>query len=563
MLEKMGWSKGKGLGANEDGSRDFVRVRYKNDIQGLGYEQRDDQWTQHESSFNGLLKSLNGDDSPDKNTNNKKQCEESDEDTPRMGFGFNIEKQEETKSTNSKLKEKISGISLEERSKQSKARVHYKKFTRGKDLSQYSEKDLANIFGKKAVEEQTAENVDIYQELAKNLSGPNKIETDLQQQESKDTFGGVQTISTGLSVSEYFKMKMAALKNKSHQQQAVNDSKGDDEHADNSTKKKKKKCKDKTEKTTDNLENTECDYEQVHQVSQNGLPDITESGKKKKRIHCADNVPEEMEQKAEYVETNKEVEEPVKKKKKSKKRKHEEQPATDIESDEKKKSKKNKCKGENSCQMNSCEAEQVGNVILENDCEAKNEGISNTELTVSKSDDNAKSKKKKKKNKISSENESGEKSQSDGITLIENNVADTDDLELNDSQILTLDTIRQLSLPEFKEKLNSYNICQLSTFTAEKFRNVDLSYFPNSTLSQVDGYRYNKDLQLRVEVVKNDERRINNLWSNTLCKYANLEKPTKTYTKYAKQIKIAKKTKQRKPKLHTKTWMRQNAFSLG
>lgn len=560
----MGWSKGKGLGANEDGSRDFVRVRYKNDIQGLGYEQRDDQWTQHESSFNGLLKSLNGDDRPDENTNNKTQCEQSDDDTPRMGFGFNIEKPEKTKSTNSKLKEKISGISLEERSKQSKARVHYKKFTRGKDLSQYSEKDLANIFGKKAVEEQTAANVDIYQELAKNLAGPNKIERDLQKQETTDNFGGVQTISTGLSVSEYFKMKMAALKNKSHQQQAENDSKGDDEHADNSTKRKKKKCKDKTQKTTDNLENIECDYEQVHQVSQNGLPDIAESGKKKKRIHCTDNVSEEMEQKAEYIENNKEVEEPVKKKKKSKKRKYEEQPATDIESDEKKKSKKNKCKGENSCQMNSWKAEQVGNIMLENDSEAKSDGISNTELTGSKSDDNAKSKKKKKnKNKISTENEGEERSQADGITFTENNVADTYDLELNDSQILTLDTIRQLSLPELKEKLNSYNICQLSTFTAEKFRNVDLSYFPNSTLPQVDGYRYNKDLQLRVEIVKNDERRINNLWSNTLCKYANLEKPIKTYSKYAKQIKIAKQTKQRKPKLHTKTWMRQNAFSLG
>lgn len=34
MLAKMGWTKGKGLGANENGKQDFVRLRYKNDIGG-------------------------------------------------------------------------------------------------------------------------------------------------------------------------------------------------------------------------------------------------------------------------------------------------------------------------------------------------------------------------------------------------------------------------------------------------------------------------------------------------------------------------------------------------
>ncbi|CAI9552184.1 unnamed protein product [Staurois parvus] len=36
MLEKMGWSKGKGLGAQEQGSTEHVKVQVKNNTLGLG-----------------------------------------------------------------------------------------------------------------------------------------------------------------------------------------------------------------------------------------------------------------------------------------------------------------------------------------------------------------------------------------------------------------------------------------------------------------------------------------------------------------------------------------------
>lgn len=121
MLAKMGWNKGSGLGKAQHGSLDFIQIRYKNNANGLGYDGlKDNQWTENESQFDNLLKSLNGTESPGNSGS-------ADEQTP------------------------TAKKSLEEQSKSSRARVHYKKFTRGKDVHKYSEKDLANILGKKTL----------------------------------------------------------------------------------------------------------------------------------------------------------------------------------------------------------------------------------------------------------------------------------------------------------------------------------------------------------------------------------------------------------------------------
>jgi Pin2-interacting protein X1 len=109
MLNKMGWSEGKGLGVQLQGDPEFVRIKYKCDADGLGYEDRNDQWTKHEDGFSQLLNNLNN-------------ASASDAPKPIQ--------------------------SLEEKSKNSRVRVHYMKFTKGKDLSKRSAKELANIFGK-------------------------------------------------------------------------------------------------------------------------------------------------------------------------------------------------------------------------------------------------------------------------------------------------------------------------------------------------------------------------------------------------------------------------------
>ncbi|CAG4959572.1 unnamed protein product [Colias eurytheme] len=169
MLEKMGWSSGKGLGAKENGIVEHVIARYKNDEKGLGYEDKNDQWTKHEDDFNALLANL----SNDKDSGNEVLH---------------------------------SGVSLEKKSKKSKARIHYHKFTRGKDISRYSEKDLANIFGKKSFKNKS-EDVE------------ETIKDDVDKAEKVFTEKG--------SMEDYFKSKMAALKSKNKITPSFNDNSND------------------------------------------------------------------------------------------------------------------------------------------------------------------------------------------------------------------------------------------------------------------------------------------------------------------------------------------------
>ncbi|XP_011207254.2 PIN2/TERF1-interacting telomerase inhibitor 1 isoform X2 [Bactrocera dorsalis] len=267
MLEKMGWSKGKGLGANEDGSQDFVRVRMRNTNEGLGFEDRDDHWTQHENDFNGLLKTLNGDDGKSEKAVEDKEST-SDEDIPRVGFGFAPEPK---KPKVEKLKDKISGISLEQKSKLSKVRVHYKKFTKGKDIAQYSEKDLANIFGKKVVETEQADGV--YAQL-----------TAVMPEENNENFAGVQTISTGLSVSDYFKQKMEALKSKQKQENNSNS------HTEN----KKKSKKRKRERESVEAGSQTVELIPLKDVENNTVLEVQEKNEKhKKRKRTIEEIPTE------------------------------------------------------------------------------------------------------------------------------------------------------------------------------------------------------------------------------------------------------------------------------
>ncbi|XP_043342900.1 PIN2/TERF1-interacting telomerase inhibitor 1 [Cervus canadensis] len=162
MLEKMGWSKGKGLGAQEQGATDHIKVQVKNNHLGLGATiNNEDNWIAHQDDFNQLLAQLN-----------------------------TCHGQETTDSPDNKEKK---SFSLEEKSKVSKNRVHYMKFTKGKDLSSRSQTDLDCIFGKRQ-KKTTPE----------DLPSPSATE-------ETDTS---RTTTSAFTIGEYFARRMAERKSK-------------------------------------------------------------------------------------------------------------------------------------------------------------------------------------------------------------------------------------------------------------------------------------------------------------------------------------------------------------
>lgn len=588
MLEKMGWSKGRGLGANEDGSQEFVRIRFKNDAEGLGYEARDDQWTVHEEGFNGLLKALNGEENNENEKSGGVGSASEDEARP-MGFGFKPEPVVE-KAKPKSLKENISGVSLEEKSKVSKARVHYKKFTRGKDLAQYSEKDLANIFGKKATEA-----IDSPVQI---IPEPEPVE---EEKTLNPNFGGVQTVSTGLSVSDYFRMKMEAMKNKlknnatngGGEPKTVN---GEDaqpngiatDGAEEQPVKKKKKKKDKE------LE----DEPEPETAAGNANADEEQPAKKKKK-----KKDKEQDQELEQENDNTEVAAPEQKKKKKSKRKPEDEPVQPeqavVECEEinppKRKKKKNRQDDTNEnvdtaeptlpSEEKSVEPKKnkskKSEDIVEEETEAnhfeeaekptkkknkknkdnKEEPLAESEPIETESNSKRKSKITHEAQKESSpveisedsENKTKKKSKKNKTLLVvepqpdepitkkkknssqkhESEVSVDDD---SDSSATSESTDNYLTHEQLLEKLDSFNVYTTSSFCAEKFHLVDMKKFKNSSLPQISGYSIEENINLKIVETKYDANRIMSLWENRSNKYVKSKETNQKVNNYYKGI---------------------------
>ncbi|XP_036942470.1 PIN2/TERF1-interacting telomerase inhibitor 1 [Acanthopagrus latus] len=274
MLERMGWSKGKGLGRTEQGSTDHIKVKVKNDNYGLGTNpSHEDNWIAHQDDFNELLAELN-----------------------------NHHGQNNNKNTETPPEEK-KGFSLEEKSKGSRKRVHYMKFTKGKDLSSRTETDLNCIFGKRAKSAKEQEQ--------ESNSGDSQGETVETSATTKlDTESIAHTVTSTLSMQEYFAQRMAQIKKARGEAQSASPSvrAEADETAGPSEepspihtstedseepKKKKKKKKKKSKESTDELEVVEENSTapiviENDEDQQQGPPEEKKKKKKKKSKESAE-----------------------------------------------------------------------------------------------------------------------------------------------------------------------------------------------------------------------------------------------------------------------------------
>lgn len=489
----MGWSKGKGLGANLDGEQSFIRVSHKIDQKGMGYQDRDDQWTSHENDFNSLLKSL--DNSAAASANEESNDSNTDEMVCR-GFGFDDNSKKDKKKSKKSIKTTLSGKSLEEMSKKSSARVHYKKFTRGKDISRYSEKDLANIFGKKA-------------EMSDDDQPPVKDEINVKDEEPISNYG-ITTIETGTTIFDYFNKKKEKpskrKKNKTVDRNSNIETSSDEpnkkrrktgdqtetvviEIADSPSsstdkKKKKKKNKDKAE----NNANDENVIVNLDDYDDNAVDNPSEKKKKKKKNkreksgESCEIIDVDLENSVEIVES---YEKPAKMKKR--KRQRSTSDATHIEN------------------------ENTTTEVKSNKTSDKSFGtqfIQDILLTIVNSGNSS---------IVTSSKCSNEDGDDDGIESTK--TSEISQTTTTSSNSNSLD--KQMALQTY----------EINRYQAEMFRFVDLDGFKNANLRSISGYGFGDNIDLKVTAKVRDESKISDLWDHALI------------NKYGKEAVRAKKNK--------------------
>merc|ERR1712021_156437 len=169
LMEKMGWREGEGLGKEGNGMLNPIGVKYKMDNLGFGCTQKyDKQWVAHQDSFNDLLAGLSAESTTAAET---------------------------TVDSKPVLADKAKISSLGQTGKKSGHRYH--KFTKAKDLSQASAKDMEGIFGRSSVSEAKAVQTEENRAKAAEEKAAPKFEESTQHVRQTE------------NVHDYFKRKMA------------------------------------------------------------------------------------------------------------------------------------------------------------------------------------------------------------------------------------------------------------------------------------------------------------------------------------------------------------------
>lgn len=123
MLQKMGWAPGKGLGVKEDGKKEHVKIKLKDNTLGVGATKKNiDNWLGNTDAFSRLLADLNSQPASEASSVNASDAEESTD---------AADKEEETKEKKKSKKEKSEKKSKKE--KKEKKEKKSKKRSREED----------------------------------------------------------------------------------------------------------------------------------------------------------------------------------------------------------------------------------------------------------------------------------------------------------------------------------------------------------------------------------------------------------------------------------------------
>uniref|UniRef100_A0A914YH66 G-patch domain-containing protein n=1 Tax=Panagrolaimus superbus TaxID=310955 RepID=A0A914YH66_9BILA len=182
MLQNMGWNEGQGLGLKNQGMTENIKLKANYTQKGIGAEASDADrtWIAHHDEFSFLLEKLNA--TKAAKVAEKEKVAESED---------SGDSDEEKEAPKSKKLRGDSSKSLEEKSKATKTRIHYK-YTKMKDISRYSEKDKSAVIG-----------VGLKSKIVEQ-------ESKKEKNTAEKTFEEPATVkNSAVSVTDYFAAKMA------------------------------------------------------------------------------------------------------------------------------------------------------------------------------------------------------------------------------------------------------------------------------------------------------------------------------------------------------------------
>ncbi len=217
MLQKMGWAEGKGLGTNEQGQTENVKVVKKFDARGVGADAKTmtkttiDSKTNH---FRDVLAKLN--------TTYKKPAKEEEEEEEEHESDSNSTGEEEEKITKKpvpKKRARAPETSSEEEEEEEEEEVKpkyklpvkhmiYHRKVQAKLMTSFSKDDIAAIFGKKKEETKPKEESD------KESSNEEEEEESESPKSKPNSLGKSSLVQTKSSVNmnEYFANKKTKIR---------------------------------------------------------------------------------------------------------------------------------------------------------------------------------------------------------------------------------------------------------------------------------------------------------------------------------------------------------------